>query len=66
MPHGNSPRTGLVALLSVLAALLIAGTKLRNDMNALDAQIEKQKTLNAREEKRIADAKEKINFFSNK
>lgn len=30
------------------------------------AQIEKQKMLNAREEKRIADAKEKINFFSNK
>jgi len=30
------------------------------------AQIEKEKALNAREEKRIADAKEKINFFSNK
>jgi ATP-binding cassette subfamily F protein 3 len=30
------------------------------------AQIEKEKALNAREEKRIADAKAKINFFSNK
>lgn len=30
------------------------------------AQIEKEKKLNAREEKRIADAKAKINFFSNK
>jgi len=30
------------------------------------AQIEKEKALNAREEKRIADAKDKINFFSNK
>lgn len=32
----------------------------------ISAQIEKEKTLNAREEKRIADAKEKINFFANK
>jgi len=30
------------------------------------AQIEKDQMLNAREEKRILDAKEKINFFSNK
>ncbi len=30
------------------------------------AQIEKEKMLNAREEKRIADAKDKINFFANK
>jgi hypothetical protein len=29
-------------------------------------QIEKEKMLNAREEKRIADAKDKINFFANK
>jgi len=32
----------------------------------ISAQIEKEKMLNAREEKRIADAKAKINFFSNK
>ena len=30
------------------------------------AQIEKEQALNAREEKRIADAKDKINFFANK
>lgn len=30
------------------------------------AQIEKEQMLNAREEKRIADAKDKINFFANK
>lgn len=34
--------------------------------NQIAAQIEKDQMLNAREEKRIADAKEKINFFSNK
>jgi len=32
----------------------------------INAQIEKEKTQNARAEKKIADAKEKINFFSNK
>ncbi len=40
-----------------------------NYSDALDqiaAQIEKDQMLNAREEKRILDAKEKINFFSNK
>jgi hypothetical protein len=30
------------------------------------AQIEKENAQNARAEKQIADAKEKINFFSNK
>lgn len=32
----------------------------------ITTQIEKEQMLNAREEKRIADAKEKINFFANK
>lgn len=35
-------------------------------LEQIAAQIEKEQMLNAREEKRIADAKEKINFFSNK
>ena len=35
-------------------------------LEQIAAQIEKDQMLNAREEKRIADAKEKINFFSNK
>lgn len=38
-----------------------------NDVqDQIAAQIEKEQMLNAREEKRIADAKEKINFFANK
>jgi hypothetical protein len=32
----------------------------------INAQIEKDQMANARAEKKIADAKEKINFFSNK
>lgn len=35
-------------------------------LEQIAAQIEKEQALNAREEKRILDAKEKINFFSNK
>ena len=35
-------------------------------LEQIAAQIEKDQMLNAREEKRIADVKEKINFFSNK
>ena len=38
-----------------------------NDVqDQIAAQIEKEQMLNAREEKRIADAKDKINFFANK
>jgi ATPase subunit of ABC transporter with duplicated ATPase domains len=35
-------------------------------VDQIAAQIEKDKMQNARAEKKIADAKDKINFFSNK
>gem|GEM_PF-2174194 len=35
-------------------------------IDQIEAQVEKEKTQNARLEKKIIDAKEKINFFANK